>query len=233
MAIVFEFAPVGAITAGAAVASDPAVYDAVSGAVSYDTTVKFRDLTASAKCANPATTPAILEQDLPAAAGTRYLTRILRVAGFTAGTVVALCRWRSGSTSLGEVRMLQTGALVLRDNVAGTSLGTSKTLIAAGAPFRLGIDLTGSTVTMRIFTDPEAPNPAETIGPRTHTWGPVDNVLDGAVNTSATASVWVLYAADGDTTKPGLTRWPGEDVPGLRTYVTAGGVRSLVVTRRA
>lgn len=230
----FEFAPTGAHTNSDPVPADPAVYDAVSGLVTWDTAVVFEDLTASAKCVNSSGVVATLEQDIGSQVSTRYLSRVLQVEEFTSGTFTGLVRWRNASTSLGEVRVNSSGTLILRDNVAGTSLGTVGP-ITFGQPFRIEVDIVDGQASMRFYADPTADTPSAVVASAAATWGPFDRILDGVSTPSGQTTVRVLYAADGDTANPSLSRWNAPTsglLPGMRLYAVRGGVlKQLTLTR--
>lgn len=227
MTTLFEFAPTGAIVGGSAVPPSASVYDTVDAGIVYDTGVVFKDLTASAKADNSAgTTVRTLEQIIGSAVSTRRLVRVMRASAFTANNFVTLTRWRNGSSSIGEIRLTNTGKLVVRDSVASATLATSTPAVTFGQDFRFEVDIVGTSVTVRLYLDADAAAPDATMGPFTFSGGSFDRVLDG-VGTAATGTVVrVLYAADGDTENPSLSRWsvPGTTGAGIQSYlVTASG----------
>jgi hypothetical protein len=212
MATVFEFAPSTSVTNGAAVPANSSIYDIITGNVTYDTGVKFQDLTASARCLNDSSAVATLEQTISSSQTTRYFTRVWRRAAFTSGTFTVLTRLRNTSNAgLLEVRVNSSGQLILRDSQASSNFATSTTTVAVGSNFRYEVDLVGTALTMRIYGTATSGTVSETLGPFTYANGSFNQVIDGIGTTTGMTTMHLLYAADGDTSNPSISRWASSD----------------------
>lgn len=225
MAVVFEFEPAGA--------DETAVttpYGTVAGDVLYDTAYAFAPLTASARFRNPNGTVATAEQALSAPVTTRYFARVVRLGTFTSGSYTTLLRLRNGATTLAEVRYNSSGQLILRD---GSTVRATHA-VALNQIIRFELDVTGSTMALRSYTNPNSSVATTASNGLAYTGGAFDRVVDGVGVAAGWTTAHLLYAADGDTDNPSIGDVGGTALPdGVHQFAVIAGTATLLTIETA
>ena len=157
----------------------------------------------------------------------RYFRRYFQVNAFPGSTsIVTLLRVRLSSTNLGQVVLLNTGAIQIRD--ANTTIATSSNTISLNTWFRIEWEVNGTgaaTQTCRLFlgSNSSGATPTETLTGG-YSGGAFDRIEDGVGTSGYSGTLW-LDEVDDDTSS-----WPGPSSGASQPPTANAGTNQTVVS---